>query len=80
MLGMPVYLATGKRAKECPYCQSEAVRRSRRKNLFEDTVCRVVFLSPYRCEKCDGRYFLLGQRRPPLETGQTSPSSSPQAL
>jgi hypothetical protein len=41
----------------CPNCANVAVRRSRRKGLLERTLYAAVFLTPYRCETCDERYF-----------------------
>ena len=41
----------------CPGCQSQNVRKSRRRNVYEKLFCAVFFLSPFRCEDCDERYF-----------------------
>jgi predicted RNA-binding Zn-ribbon protein involved in translation (DUF1610 family) len=73
-----IRLGMSAKSHYCPHCGSKAVRRSRRKNLFEKTVCRLLFLNPYRCERCDGRYFVLG-RRTPLTHAEASPSASPAA-
>jgi DNA-directed RNA polymerase subunit RPC12/RpoP len=67
----------GPKAIYCPHCASTAVRRSRRKNFFERSLCRLLFLYPYRCQKCDARYFVLGR---PLPQAEASPSNSPQTL
>jgi DNA-directed RNA polymerase subunit RPC12/RpoP len=52
-----------KSAKECPYCESERVRRSRRSGALEKSLGRILFLYPYRCEACDGRYFMFGREK-----------------
>ncbi len=41
----------------CPYCSSVEVRRSGRRGLYERLILRMLFLCPYRCEKCGRRYY-----------------------
>jgi predicted Zn-ribbon and HTH transcriptional regulator len=43
----------------CPNCASHAIHRSRRKGLLERVLHSVLFVSPYRCNACDERYFRL---------------------
>jgi transposase-like protein len=45
-----------KRVHVCPQCGSESVRRSVRKGIIENTIFRLVGLSPYRCSDCDKRF------------------------
>ena len=41
----------------CPFCQSERVHRSRRSGILERGLMAMIFLKPYRCLKCDARFF-----------------------
>jgi hypothetical protein len=41
----------------CPKCQSERTRRSKRRGLVEHGPLTLVFLRPFRCEKCQHRFF-----------------------
>jgi transposase-like protein len=63
----------------CPHCGSTLVRRSRRKSFFEKSLGKALLLNPYRCKRCDGRYFVLGRRTAVQHRGAT-PSNSPQTL
>jgi hypothetical protein len=54
----------------CPNCASSAIRKSRRKGLLERILYATVFITPYRCEACDERYFRL---RFPISQGEKHP-------
>ncbi len=41
----------------CPRCQSEGIRRSRRRGFFERGPLTLVFLKPFRCKHCERRFF-----------------------
>lgn len=41
---------------KCPSCDSEDVRRSRRRGLREGTALRLKNLAPYRCRECGLRF------------------------
>lgn len=41
----------------CPYCDSMHLRRSRRRNLFERVVLRIISARPYRCLSCNRRFY-----------------------
>ena len=41
----------------CPYCHSNAVRRSRHRGFWENTVLRLLAINPHRCVTCDERFF-----------------------
>jgi hypothetical protein len=41
----------------CPNCASHTYHRTRRKGLLERILHSVFFISPYRCNTCDERYF-----------------------
>jgi predicted Zn-ribbon and HTH transcriptional regulator len=41
----------------CPRCQSEHIRRSRRKGIIEKRILAMLFVRPFRCEACDYRFF-----------------------
>lgn len=74
MLRVPIIpRPAGQQSKYCPYCHSDDVRRSHRQGILEKSLGRVLSLYPYRCEACDGRYFILGRRK---LSGPTSGHSS----
>ena len=41
----------------CPQCQSGRIHRSRRKGIMERQILTMIFVRPFRCEKCDCRFF-----------------------
>src|ERR1035438_7300739 len=43
----------------CPECRSRDVRRSVRWGLYETCVLPLILMRPYRCQKCDNRFFGL---------------------
>lgn len=43
----------------CPHCGGMKFFRSRKNGLKDWFFHRVLFLNPYRCEACDGRFFLF---------------------
>jgi DNA-directed RNA polymerase subunit RPC12/RpoP len=44
---------------QCPECGSKRVHLSRRKGLLEKGILASIFFRPFRCEKCDVRFFRL---------------------
>jgi hypothetical protein len=43
----------------CPCCQSKAVRRSKRRGVFESTLLSLIHVRPFRCMDCDRRFYGL---------------------
>jgi hypothetical protein len=41
----------------CPLCESEQIRRSRRHGILERKILPVLFVRPFRCLRCDLRFF-----------------------
>jgi hypothetical protein len=41
----------------CPSCASHSSHRSKRNGLLEQILHAVLFVSPYRCNACDERYY-----------------------
>jgi hypothetical protein len=41
----------------CPCCANARIHRSKRKGLVETVVLALVFVRPFRCERCDKRFF-----------------------
>jgi len=41
----------------CPRCQSEGIRRSKRRGFVERGPLSLVFLRPFRCKRCERRLF-----------------------
>jgi hypothetical protein len=42
----------------CPHCQSERVRRSKRRGFVERVCLTLLFLKPFHCGDCKRRFFL----------------------
>lgn len=61
----------------CPFCESTHLRRSRRRNLWERVVLRLISARPYRCLECDRRFY---DRAHPhvTEEAELSPKASAQ--
>jgi YgiT-type zinc finger domain-containing protein len=75
-----VWFGTATRLGQCPNCRGSKVHKSRRKNTFEKTALKMLFVNPYRCEECDERYFNIGPRREAREQPQAVSSKSADAL
>lgn len=43
----------------CPRCHSERIHQSKRKGVFERGLLSMLWLRPFRCERCDRRFFRL---------------------
>jgi len=41
----------------CPQCESGRIHQSRRKGFFERGILTMLLIRPFRCEKCDCRFF-----------------------
>jgi hypothetical protein len=41
----------------CPLCQSKRIHQSKRKGILEQVFLALILRRPYRCEKCDNRFF-----------------------
>ncbi len=41
----------------CPLCHSKRIHRSRRKGIIEKGILPLIFVKPFRCERCDLRFF-----------------------
>ena len=50
-------LDTKKQSPVCPQCGNTPTYRSRRNGYLEWFLHFVLFLSPYRCQKCGKRFF-----------------------
>jgi DNA-directed RNA polymerase subunit RPC12/RpoP len=44
---------------QCPECGSKRIHLSRRKGLLEKGILASFFLRPFRCQRCDFRFFRL---------------------
>jgi transposase-like protein len=56
----------------CPLCQSKRTHQSKRKGILEHVILAMIFIRPYRCEKCDNRFF----RRSPSTNRSASRSTT----
>jgi len=64
----------------CPACNSECIQRSKRRGIFERRVLPLVLLRPFRCKRCDHRFFSAPLEEdlvttPPAETSASSVGS-----
>ena len=41
----------------CPICDSKRIHQSRRKGVVEKIILALLFIRPFRCEKCDMRFY-----------------------
>ena len=41
----------------CPHCRSIQIHQSKRKGLLETGILALMLIRPFRCEKCDLRFF-----------------------
>ncbi len=44
--------------KSCPECDSSRIHPSKRKGIAERLVLAAIFVRPFRCERCDARFYL----------------------
>ena len=49
----------------CPSCGSRRIHQSRRKGLLEKCILAAIFARPFRCERCDERFFALSLKKVP---------------
>jgi hypothetical protein len=49
----------------CPSCDSHRIHQSRRKGLLEKWLLAMIFVRPFRCERCDLRFFTWSVKRIP---------------
>jgi len=61
----------------CPSCNGSSIYRSRRHGAFEMILARILVLYPYRCERCDFRFYIFGQRRLPALAVKPEPTGAP---
>ena len=43
----------------CPNCESARIHQSKRKGIVEKVILALLFVRPFRCERCDERFFRL---------------------
>jgi hypothetical protein len=61
--------------KSCPACDSSRLHRSRRRGIVERTILAVIFVRPFRCERCDARFYLWSFSANPQASRQATPLS-----
>ena len=65
---------TGREAmKCCPECESLRMHVSRRKGIVERTILAMIFVRPFRCERCDARFYRWALSANPQAPRQTTP-------
>jgi hypothetical protein len=43
--------------KSCPECESSKIHQSRRRGIVERALFAAIFVRPFRCERCDARFY-----------------------
>lgn len=65
----------------CPQCDSRRVHPSRRTGVAERIILAMIFVRPFRCEKCDLRFYRWSPSANPRAsrqpTSETNPGRSP---
>ena len=41
----------------CPLCQSKRIHKSRRQGILERAILAMIYVRPFRCERCDFRFY-----------------------
>jgi hypothetical protein len=41
----------------CPNCDSTRIHHSKRRGFVEKVILAVLYVRPFRCERCDQRFF-----------------------
>jgi predicted Zn-ribbon and HTH transcriptional regulator len=41
----------------CPLCHSKRIHQSKRKGIIEQVILAAILIRPFRCERCDYRFF-----------------------
>ena len=41
----------------CPLCDNKRIHRSKCKGIIEQGILAMIFVRPFRCERCDYRFF-----------------------
>jgi hypothetical protein len=52
----------------CPQCQSKAIRRSKRRGIFESFVLSLISIRPFRCTDCYHRFYGLISQPDSIQT------------
>jgi transposase-like protein len=52
----------------CPSCQSTAIRRSKRKGIFESFILSLTPVRPFRCTDCYRRFYGLTSQPDPIQS------------
>ena len=59
----------------CPECNSARIHPSRRRGLAERIILAVIFIRPFRCERCDLRFYRWSLSANPRASRQATPLS-----
>lgn len=51
----------GSLKRSCPHCRSQETSRSHRRGLIEKYLLPSIRVRPYRCARCDARFYALSQ-------------------
>jgi predicted Zn-ribbon and HTH transcriptional regulator len=58
----------------CPLCHSERIHRSKRKRIMKRSLLAMISVRPFRCERCDFRFFRWSFTAKPNASGTVTTS------
>jgi hypothetical protein len=58
--------------KNCSLCHSVRIHQSRRVGFLEKAILAVIFVRPFRCERCDHRFYRWSLTANPNATRQAT--------
>jgi hypothetical protein len=56
----------------CPQCSSVRIHQSRRRGIIETMFLALIYFRPFRCERCDLRFFRFSLTAKPNSPRQTT--------
>ena len=59
--------------KACPECESARIHPSRRKGIVEKRILATIFVRPFRCERCDARFYRWSLSTSPQVSRRATP-------
>jgi hypothetical protein len=71
--GLQRMLSTDAGRRECPFCESHAIRRSHNAGLFDALFVRLMLMRPFRCMECEERFYGFFFRKSALKKQQARP-------
>jgi hypothetical protein len=61
--------------KSCPKCESARIYRSKRRGIVERIILTMISVRPFRCERCDARFYVWFVSTNPQASRKATPLS-----